>query len=288
MTGRTMKRILKIFSGIFAVLLITFYLLVHYFIHPKSDEKILATFEEFHKDPVLSYLDYKGDQVRKIQMEPVFDSLKPTLVFVHGSPGSFMDFKRYLSDSTLNDKANIIAYDRIGYGSNNQGRVLTSLEEEMTVLDMVLDGVHLSQVILIGYSYGGTLIMASDNNYRSKIALAPAVRGDLEPMFWLMNLTRWKFSRLFVPKVLRAASSEKFRHVDELPQYHDRWNKSSSSVKAIHGEKDRIVPFENSVYLKDIFKKEKFSLIPIKQGNHSLIWTNFDLIKDEIIKSLED
>ncbi|MCA0933829.1 alpha/beta hydrolase [Lutimonas saemankumensis] len=288
MSGRTIKRILKILGGIFVVLLITFYLLVHYFIRPKSDETVLNTFKEVNLDPALNYIDFKGEKVRVIQMKRILDSKLPTLVFVHGSPGSFMDFKRYLSDFTLNNKANMIAYDRIGYGANNEGKVLKSLEEEMAVLDKVLKSFNLSDVVLIGYSYGGTLIMAADKNYRSKIALAPSVRGDLEPMFWLMNLSRWKLSRPFLPKVLLAASSEKFRHVDELPLFHDRWEISSSKVLAIHGEKDRIVPFGNSIYLRDNFEKEKFTLIPIKQGNHSLIWTNFDLIKDEIIKSLED
>lgn len=288
MTGKIIKRILKILGGIFAILLITFYLLVHSFINPKSDEKILAKFEELDRFPELSYIDFNGEKVRRIQMKPILDTLLPTLVFVHGSPGSFMDFKRYLADSALNNHANIIAYDRIGYGVNNKGKVLNSLEEEKAVLDKVLEDVKLSKVILIGYSYGGTLIMASDKNYKRKVALAPSVRGDLEPMFWLMNLTLWKLSRPFVPKVLLAASSEKFRHVDELPDFEDRWNKSGSRVLAIHGEKDKIVPFENSVYLKNIFEREKFVLIPIKRGNHSLIWTNFDLIKDEIIKSLED
>ncbi|WKK65163.1 alpha/beta hydrolase family protein [Lutimonas zeaxanthinifaciens] len=288
MTGRKIKRILKILSGIFAVLLITFYFLVNYFINPKSDEKIRDTFADVNMEPVLRYLDFKGEQVRRIQMKPSFDSLLPTLVFVHGSPGSFMDFKRYLSDSTLNKKANMIAYDRIGYGVNNKGRVLKNLEEEIAVLDKVLTGINLSNVILIGYSYGGTLVMAADKNYRAKIALAPSVRGDLEPMFWLMNLTRWKLSKPFIPKVFLAASSEKFRHVEELPEFDNRWNRSLSKVMAIHGEKDRIVPFENSVYLKEIFEKKKFSLIPIKEGNHSLIWTNFDLIREEVIKSLED
>jgi len=288
MTRKKIKRIFKILCGIFAVLLITFYLLVHFFINPQSDEKVLQFFSEVELIPKLNYINFKGDQVRRIQIKPDIDTTLPTLVFVHGSPGSFMDFKRYLSDSALINHANLIAYDRIGYGYNNKGKVLSSLEEEMEVLDRVLEGIDVSKVILVGYSYGGTLIMATDKNYKRKIALAPSVRGDLEPMFWLMNLTLWSLSRPLIPKVLLAASSEKFRHLDELPDFNDRWNRSLSGVLAIHGREDRIVPYENSVYLKNIIEKEKFSLIPIEQGNHSLIWTNFDLIKEAIMKSLKD
>jgi len=57
---------------------------------------------------------------------------------------------------------------------------------------------------------------------------------------------------------------------------------------SIHGKEDFIVPFENSVFLQEILGKTKFSLIPLEEGDHSLIWTNFDLIKIELIKSLQE
>ena len=72
----------------------------------------------------------------------------------------------------------------------------------------------------------------------------------------------------------------------ELSQYEKKWDKSPSPVLSIHGKEDFIVPFENSIFLQEVLGKNKFSLIPIEEGNHSLIWTNFDLIKIELINSL--
>jgi pimeloyl-ACP methyl ester carboxylesterase len=73
-----------------------------------------------------------------------------------------------------------------------------------------------------------------------------------------------------------------------LPAYKDKWNLSPSRVLSIQGKKDRIVPFENSLFLERVLDKGKFNLIPLPEGNHSLIWTNFDVIKHELINTIEE
>ena len=268
--------------GIICVLVVMMYT----FTIPSSEIEIIEKFEGESIQPVISYETFKDRDVRIVGMQKEIDSLLPTLFFVHGSPGSSMDFKRYLSDTTLNKLANIISYDRIGYGPERTGEVLNTLQEEVDLLHQLVDGLNVSKVVMVGYSYGGTVVMASDLNYKKKIALAAAVKGDLEPMFWAMNLYSWKLTRSMIPKVFRGASIEKFRHVTELNEYEKRWNLSPSPVLSIHGTEDFIVPFENSIFLQSMLGEKKFSLIPLQEGGHSLIWTNFDLIKTELINSL--
>jgi len=286
MNRRLIRKIFKIIGWtLLGVFVIATYL-IYAFTSPASEAEIIEKFEDEIRKPIISYSLFKDRNVRIVGMQKELDSLLPTLFFVHGSPGSSMDFKRYLKDSTLNSLANIISYDRIGYGPERTGEVLNTLQEEVDLLHQLLDGMDVTKVVLVGYSYGGTVVMASDLHYKKKIALAAAVKGDLEPMFWAMNLYSWQLTRPLIPKVFRGASIEKFRHVTELSQYAERWDLSKSQVLSIHGKEDFIVPFENSVYLQNLLGKTKFTLIPLEEGNHSLIWTNFDLIKTELIKSL--
>jgi pimeloyl-ACP methyl ester carboxylesterase len=128
--------------------------------------------------------------------------------------------------------------------------------------------------------------MAAIENYKQKIALAPSVRGDLEPMFWVLKLYEWNATRTLIPEILQAASKEKLKHVTELPTLKKQWNISKSKVLVIHGTSDKIVPFENSLFLEKIMDKDKFSLISIKKGTHALVWTDFELIISEILKTL--
>jgi pimeloyl-ACP methyl ester carboxylesterase len=286
MNRRLIRKIFKIIGWtLFGVFVIATYL-IYDFTSPSSEAEIMEKFEDDKRKPFISYSFFKGHKVRVVSMQEEMDSILPTIFFVHGSPGSSMDFKRYLKDSTLNSLANIISYDRIGYGPERTGEVVNTLQEEVDLLHQLLDGMDMSKVVLVGYSYGGTVVMASDLNYKKKIALAASVKGDLEPMFWAMNLYSWQFTRPLIPKVFRGASIEKFRHVTELSQYSERWGLSKSQVLSIHGKEDFIVPFENSIYLQNLLGKTKFTLIPLEEGNQSLIWTNFELIKTELIKSL--
>lgn len=285
---KQIKKMIKIIGYSLLTLIVVLSVLVINFTKPKTDKKIIKEFKKEIYQPSIRYLDYKDKVVRTIHMQNALDTTLNTLVFVHGSPGSSMDFKAYLKDVDLNERTNIIAFDRIGYDIENKGKVLNSLNEEIEVLDLVLKGLDPQKIIIIGYSYGGTLVMASPINYKRKIVLAAAVKGDLEPMFWAMKLYEWKITRPIVPKVFQAASKEKLRHVTELEDFADQWNISDSPVMSIHGKKDKIVPFENSVFLEEIFDENKFTLLPIEKGNHALVWTNFELIKQEILKSLDE
>jgi pimeloyl-ACP methyl ester carboxylesterase len=71
-----------------------------------------------------------------------------------------------------------------------------------------------------------------------------------------------------------------------LDDYEKKWGLSPAPVLSIHGKEDAIVPYQNSLFLESLFGVDQFQLISLEKGNHSLIWTNFDLIKSELIKSI--
>ncbi len=91
-----------------------------------------------------------------------------------------------------------------------------------------------------------------------------------------------------VPNVFKYAAQEKIKHLTELVKFENKWTISSSHVTSIHGNSDIIVPYKNSLFLKNIFDKNRFELITIEKGNHALIWTDFDLIKEQIITLIEN
>ena len=280
------RKILKILAMVFLVLLTGILIAAYRFITPKSDEQIAEAFKGQNRSPRIEHRTFRGREVRVLHMQDSLDEELPTLVFIHGSPGSSMDFKRYLKDEQLNQRANLVAYDRIGYGDKDTGHILPSLEQEVELLHEILRGVNVKKTLLVGYSYGGTVAMASPLGYHKKIALAAAVKGDLEPMFWALNLCRWDLTRPLVPEVFLAAAEEKFRHLEELNEYDAQWSRSDSEVLSVHGKSDAIVPYQNSMYLADVLGP-RFSLVTLEEGGHALIWTHFELIRDLLLKSLE-
>lgn len=265
------------------LILIVLGVVAYRFISPKSDEQIVESFEGEKFQPFIEIKDFREHKVRVIQMQAEIDTTLPCLVFVHGSPGSSMDFKRYLKDEDLNTGFNLIAYDRVGYSDRNPGTPLASVDEEVELLQMLLDEYELKKTTVVGYSYGGTVVMASPDDYKRKVALAAAVKGELEPMFWGLKFYQWGLTRPLLPSVLRAASEEKFRHVEELSGNDGRWKVSNSQVLAVHGKKDFIVPYQNSLYLAELLG-DKMDLVTLEEGDHALVWSEFEFIKKLLIE----
>lgn len=256
------------------------------YLRPKSDEKLIEKLDSKFTEPIIRYKDYKDFTYRFIGMQKELDTILPTIVFVHGSPGSVLDYKRYLKDSLLNSKANLLTYERVGYGIKNNGDVQASIDFELEILHDVIKELNVHKTVVVGYSYGGTIIMASPKAYHYKISLAGALKAEYEPMFSAMKVYDWKFTRWLLPKQLQAAAKEKYAHLKELPDFNNRWNISPSPVLSIHGEKDWIVPYENTLYLKEVLDKDKLKINTLEDTGHELVWSEFDLIKAEIIKTL--
>lgn len=276
------KILALVILGVFLILVVAFY----YFMQPKTNEQILRKFADKNYQPKITYIKFNDKNVRVLSMQTAIDTTLPCILFVHGSPGSSLDFERYLTDKDLHQKANLFAYDRVGYGIKNTGEILHSLEEETLLILQIIQELQLHKVILIGYSYGGGVVMAYPEKVRQKVAIAASVKGTLEPQFWALNLYRWETTRNFIPKIIQAAAKEKIMHIKEFPNWENKWAVSPSPVLAIHGEKDKIVPYKNSLFLASKLKHQKFELVTLAQGNHALIWSDFETIKKEILKLL--
>jgi len=284
---RRFKKILKIIGIVIGVLFIGLLIAAHIFLKPKSDTEVLEKLVNSHHKPHIYYNSYKEFKYRVIAMQQVIDTVLPTLVFVHGSPGSLLDYSRYFKDSTLNTKANILSYDRIGYGINNAGNVQGSIAFELEILHDLIKEIPPEKIVLIGYSYGGPVVLASPKKYKYKVSLASSISGDLEPMFWMLNFYKWKLTRPLIPNLLKAAAKEKYAHLTDLPNYDDKWSISQSPIINIQGDKDWIVPYENSKILQNTIDANKFRMVTIDGGGHELIWSDFELIKNEILKTVQ-
>lgn len=284
---RIIKKILKIVAIILLVGIIGLLIAARQFLKPESDNDIIENVSNSYTNPTISTYQYKDFNYRVLELQKEIDTTLPVLIFVHGSPGSMLDFKRYLNDSLLNERFNLVAYERIGYGPDNLGKTPAEMEVELGVLHQVVDNYGAENVVLAGYSYGGPVILASDKNYKYKVSMASAVVGEYEPMFGVLTFYKWKLTRWMIPAKGRAAAKEKYAHLDEFPEYKERWNMSPAKVINIHGDQDWIVPYKNSEFLQSIFDRDKFEMVTIPGGGHELIWTNFELIKQELLKTLK-
>lgn len=282
---KLLKKILKITGLIFLFLLIGFYILFYMSTAPKTDEKVRESFLEYGVLPSITHERYKTFDFRKVTVER--DTCLPNIVFVHGTIGSVLDFKKYMTDSILTAKANMIIYDRVGYNYQDKNDVQESITFEVEMLEDILKNLNPKKTIVVGYSYGGPIALASKKNYKKVILLAPAVYSEVEPMPGILNIYKWKLTRWMVPPIWKQASKEKISHPEDLRKFESKWNENPNEVLSIHGDADWIVPYSNSEYLKNIFTQEQFELLTLPDANHDLIWSRFAEIKEILLKELD-
>ena len=281
---KLVKKILKIITTALVVLLIAVYMLFVNFSSPKSDEEIQEVFNEVGVELFVAKNTFNGFKYRTVSVQKTIDTTKTTLVFVHGAIGSAIDFKNYMTDSLLRLKFNMVSYDRVGYNYNDETLAQKSLKFEVDVLKDFSKNLNPKKTILVGYSYGGPIVLAMTEKYKHIVLLAPAAYSIVEPMPFMLNFYKWKLTRWLVPHVWKSASLEKMTHKRELQKYELNWKICLSDIIAIHGDSDGIAPYENSLFLQEQFPEKQFELRTINDAGHTLVWSNFDFIKKEFLK----
>ncbi len=277
------RKILKTIGIILLLIFIAFYTAFRVFTSPKSNQTIIDSYKESSIKPILTREKFKGFPFRKITIQK--DSSLPNLVFVHGTTGSLNDFSKYLTDSILQAKFSMVAYDRIGYNYKDENPVQESIAFERDMLLNIIKGLDKKKTILLGYSYGGSIALAVKEKVEKIILLAPAVYSKEEFIPRVINFYKWKLTRWLVPKTWKEASKEKLSHQEDLRKFESDWEKTPNKILSIHGSKDWIVPYKNSILLEEKFPENQFDLITIDNANHDLVWSDFNFIKEQLLKS---
>jgi len=280
------KKILKIGTALLGIVLIVLIVLFYRFSNPKSTEKIKKEFAKYNCEVFIKKASYKNFNYRVIAMQKSIDTTLPTVVFIHGSIGAALDFKKYLSDKSLLQKANLMAYDRVGYGIYQTGRVQESIHFEVEILEDLLKNLNHKKVILVGYSYGGPIALASVKSYQKIVLLAPAVYSKVEPIPMAIAFYKNKITRWILPETWKAASKEKLSHRADLRHFESSWERNPSNIVSNHGDDDWVVPIENSHFLIKKFPEKQFELVTLNQTGHGLVWTHIEEIKNVLLQQL--
>jgi len=213
---------------------------------------------------------------------------KPTLVFIHGSPGSWDAFKQYLKDSLLLKKYRMIAIDRPGFGYSNFGQAENLQTQSKLINDFLKKKDNNQPVILIGHSMGGPVIteMATlaPDKYKTLVIIAGSIDPDAEkPENW-RKIIKTKPIRYLIPGAMRPANDELWLLKQDLKDLKPLLKNIKSEILIIHGTKDQLVPYSNVAFIqKEFVNAKSMDLISIKDANHFIPWTHFETIRNVLL-----
>ncbi len=254
-----------------------------------SDKK----FEEFYENrphkPVSKTYDVDGYEMHYMYQDMNQDA---SLVFIHGTPGSWSAFAGYFDYDTLYNVANIVAPDRPGFGKSSYGKPIKSLEEQSMLMKPMIEAIP-SPRILIGHSLGGPIVARMAMDYPELIdgiiMLAPALDPELEPEEdWFRVPMRWPIIGFLAPKIFRISNEELIFLDEELELMLPLWEGIEIPSTVIQGGKDDLVHPGNAPFADSMLVNAPKRIIFLDNQNHFLPWNEEELIKAEILRMLKE
>lgn len=213
------------------------------------------------------------------------DDLLPTLVFIHGSPGSWMHYMKYMWDEDLRKKFRIVAIDRPGFGYSDFGKAL-HLQEQCKIILPVLESLKTDQPLyLVGHSMGGPVVvkLAAENPALVKTVVIVAGAIDIsqeskETWRRIMNVRPlyWCLPGAFGPSNTELLYLKK----DLVPLQND-FKKITANILFVHGDKDTWVPIQNIAFGKKMMiNAASITSDTLHGADHQIPWKNREELKN--------
>jgi len=210
----------------------------------------------------------------------------PTILFVHGTPGSWEAFRYYLANEELASKARLLSVDRPGFGGSSETGVISRLSEQARLLSPLLSREQeTDKVLLVGHSLGAPIAARMALDYPDNIAglllIAPSLDPVLEKPRWYNRLASFRAVQWVVPSELKRANDEVMTLPGELEVLEPLWQLLRVPVTVVQGMEDKLVNPANIDFLENRIDNCLKS-VRIKNGGHFIIWKQPDLILQEL------
>ena len=251
----------------------------------KSDRDAIA---EFSKNGVcLIFKTIKVGDVTLHYAKTGNDSL-PTLLFIHGSPGSWTAYKRYLMDKDLLRHFRMIAIDRPGFGYSSFGKAFHLDEQSALIYHIVEQEDNGKPLHLVGHSLGGPIVVKLAQDHPNAYSSLTILSGSISPY----DEPKEKWRRLFVsgplqyllPGALRSSNKEIWHFKKDLSKMDQHYDTMRMPVMFIHGDKDPLVTVKNVQYgMHKLTANNNAKMIIIPGANHFIPWEHFDTIKKHLL-----
>jgi pimeloyl-ACP methyl ester carboxylesterase len=277
-------RKLLIFPALLALFIVFIFSFTSCTSFRSSDEEVLERFENSPVPSTIGFEFHEGFQVRVLRVNP---GAEKQVLFIHGAPGSIDDSRNFMMNPDLNSRAELIAYDRPGYGFTDFGKIETSIEKQAALARSLVD----KGAIIVGHSFGATIAlrMAMDypEDFSQVIVLAGVSAAEHEKIWFFNYPMEWPVFNWMLGGAWKASNTEKLSHLQELPLMDELWKQVQGPILFIHGDKDSLVPVENSRYAMERLGHADARYIELEDENHFILWTQEEMILEEIFAKLD-
>ena len=206
------------------------------------------------------------------------------IVFVHGSPGGWQAWARFLDTPALAGFGPRLAMDRPGFGGSGTAGVMPDLRRQAQVLaSLIPPG---PPAVLVGHSLGGPLIawMAIDHPEKvcGGVMLAGSMAPELEAPRWYNHLADNWLARQFLPQDMSLSNREMMVLGDELRRLDAALPQLRRPMIAMQGDKDPLVDPRTADYLEQRAPSQWMRVERLPGKDHFFLWTEPESVVSQI------
>jgi pimeloyl-ACP methyl ester carboxylesterase len=208
----------------------------------------------------------------------------PTLVFIHGSPGSWVHYMKFMWDDSLRKKFRFISIDRPGFGYSEFGKPMHLKEQSEILLRIIAANQNSKPIFLAGHSIGGPVVaqMAamSPGSFEKIIIMSGSISPYLEKKEKWRHLMNNSVMRMFLPGAFAPSNTEILWFKKDLFQLEKELANINTKVVFVHGDKDTWVPIENIKYgMEKMIHAKSFQSDTLHGANHMIPWNRMEEVK---------
>lgn len=251
-----------------------------------SDAKAIKQFKEKGIDIQLPTVKVER---RNIHYAKTGIDTMPTIVFIHGTPGSWNAFEQYLADKDLLQHFRMVSVDRPGFGNSDFGEPEHLYRQSQLISPVLQKLKNGKPMYVVGHSLGGPLVikLAADNPglFTAVIVLAGSNDPSQElPEKWRPVLFQTPLHYL-VPGSFRPSNQELWYLKTDLKELKQDFPLVTCRVIIMHGDKDQLVPFANMAYTqKMLINASQVETFVFPGEDHFIPWSKYGEIKATLLQ----
>ena len=213
-----------------------------------------------------------------------------TVVFVHGTPGSWRSLGRLMTRPELQDALRMVAIDRPGWGNSllddQRSEPDFDLQARLIVplLQKLKEETNGQPLILAGHSYGGSISPYLAFRYPELVdgvlMAASAIDPELgRPRWYNYAASVWPISRL-IDERLQIANDEIWGVAPALRELESWWQTTTIPLTYVQGEDDELVHPENLSFAEQSLPPANTRVVRLTEQGHLLHVQRRDLLSE--------
>lgn len=198
---------------------------------------------------------------------------KPTLLMIHGSPGSWTAWESLLMTTTIPTNFSVLAIDRPGYGKTNlNGGTLA--EQSSAMLPLIEQ--YCNPCTLVGHSYGAALAFQLALDYPSRfdqlVSLAGTLVAPYQSPRWYNYFASNSLVNWFLPKNFSTSNNEMMLLASDLEIIENKLDQLQLPIVLWQGKADVLVNPDTPFYV--LSRLAEVDLYFDTSGDHFVPWTD--------------